>query len=64
MDLYPRYILDMLVNSFYFLCKEEIRKRGSGDKASINIMEHIESIMGLGCMHNRPLSKLTKDILF
>ncbi len=47
LDLYSRYILDMLVNGLYSLCKEEIRRRDSGDKTSINIMEHIEYIMGL-----------------
>lgn len=47
LDLYSRYILDMLVNGLYSLCKEEIRRRDSGDKTSINILEHIEYIMKL-----------------
>ncbi len=47
LDLYARYILDMLVNGLYSLCKKEKRRRDSGDKTSINIMNHIEYIMRL-----------------
>lgn len=47
LDLYARYILDMLVNGLYSLCKEGERGRHSGDKARIDIVYHMEYILSL-----------------
>ena len=48
LDLYSRYIMDMLVNGLYPLCKdEEKRRKNSKERTSIDVMHHIEFVMGL-----------------
>lgn len=47
-DLYARYILDMLVNDLYPLCKDERRtKRGRTERVEADVMRDIEYIMNL-----------------
>lgn len=41
LDLYSRYIMDMLVNGLYPLCKDEEKRN------NIDVMTHIEFVMGL-----------------